>query len=287
LFSINSPPPPPQGKEKMSLETFNRFIDGFGFNEKLKSITFAGLGEPLLNKNLPQMIKLSKKIALESILVTNGALLTKGMSDALIHAGLDTIRISLQGLDGLEYEKVCGVHIDFDKFLNNINYYYQNKKNTKIWIKAPNIVINTEDKIRKFKNIFSDKCDVMTSMNIVPLYDVDYSKFDIDENRSCFEQNAGNVTVCPQPFYSLYLLPNGDVYPCCAIEKQNLAVGNINDSTLYEIWNGAILKNFQYLHLKETWKMLAVCHKCTQPNNFNNEYDNIDEIQKELVIHFS
>jgi len=60
-----------------------------------------GQGEPLINKDIPVMVKMAKdaEIAERVEIISNGSLLDKTMSDRLIEAGLDTLRISLQGLN--------------------------------------------------------------------------------------------------------------------------------------------------------------------------------------------
>ena len=53
-------------------------------------------------------------------IVTNGSLLTHKLSDALIHAGLDRLRVSLQGVTAEQYQKTCGAAIDFDRFVEQL-----------------------------------------------------------------------------------------------------------------------------------------------------------------------
>jgi len=55
----------------------------------------------LINKDIPVMVKMAKdaEIAERVEIISNGSLLDKTMSDRLIEAGLDTLRISLQGLN--------------------------------------------------------------------------------------------------------------------------------------------------------------------------------------------
>ncbi|MDA0036155.1 radical SAM protein [Brachyspira hyodysenteriae] len=74
------------------------------------------MGEPLLNKNIYNMIPKANEIANDTVLVTNGSLLTKENSDKLIESNIKTIRISLQGINEEDYYKTCGYKIDFKSF---------------------------------------------------------------------------------------------------------------------------------------------------------------------------
>jgi radical SAM protein with 4Fe4S-binding SPASM domain len=269
----------------MTLETFEKFIAGFTFPEKARSITFAGLGEPLLNKKLPEMIRLSKKIADETILVTNGSLLTESMADKLIDAGLDTVRISLQGLNAFDYKRIGGVEIDFDRFLEQLIYFYNNKKDTEIWVKMPDIALNTKEKRNMFETLFSDKSDHRMIQTIGPLFScVDYSKMGLNKDNTVFQELPLNdVCVCPTSFYLIYLIPDGSVFPCFEIQFRDLIMGNINDDSIYNIWNGRKMTDFRYEHLKKTWKNINICNECTSPMYFNNSYDNIDNSRERLL----
>ena len=55
-------------------------------------------GEPLLNKDLPQMIREAHEAGLYTIVSTNAQALTPQMAEALVQAGLDRIIISMDGL---------------------------------------------------------------------------------------------------------------------------------------------------------------------------------------------
>ncbi|MFH1472025.1 MAG: radical SAM protein [Nanoarchaeota archaeon] len=84
----------------MDFELFKKCMDDFTkFPDKLKVLRFVGIGEPLLHKNIVDMIKyaVSKKVADKVELLTNGSLLTPELSDALISAGLSRLVVSLQG----------------------------------------------------------------------------------------------------------------------------------------------------------------------------------------------
>jgi len=277
------------GGNIMKEEIFNKFIESYDFKEKVKSITFAGLGEPLLNKQTPSMIRNAKKIAKETILVTNGSLLNKRNVDQLIEAEIDCVRISLQGLNASDYKKYCGFNIDYEAFLDNLSYFYKNKKHTEIWVKMPDIALDTEEKFDEYKTLFSDKCDKLTTMSIQPLFsDVDYSKMQITIGKSVFEtENNAKVVMCSMPFYMLYLLPNGDIYPCCALERTNLCMGNISINSLSNIWNGHTFNNFRLRHCTQTYKNIDVCMGCSQSNCFSNNYDNIDSKRNELIQYYS
>lgn len=64
----------------------------------LPEIFFGGYGEPLSHPDIITMIRKAKEIGARTGLVTNGTLLSPGMSRALIRSGLDRLWISLDGM---------------------------------------------------------------------------------------------------------------------------------------------------------------------------------------------
>lgn len=262
----------------LSLELFKKFInDAKQFPNKLKTLHFCGLGEPLLNKDLPKMIELAKEITDETVLITNGSLLMPKKSDELINSGLDVLRISLQGQSAEEYYKNCGVKIDFENFISNIKYFYENKKQSKIILRMPDICLKSDEDYNKLNNIYSDICDGISIQNISPIQKgVDYSNIKKDYNEAVYKNRLiQEVNVCPQPFYLMQLAADGIVSPCCAVQKG--IIGDINSESIYDIWHGKKMQNIRIAHLKNNRHKIQQCLNCNFPQYIDNEYDNIDD----------
>ena len=67
-------------------------------------IQFYFQGEPLLNKDLPLMIREAHDAGLYTIVSTNAQAMTPELAKALVSAGLDRIIISMDGLTQETYE---------------------------------------------------------------------------------------------------------------------------------------------------------------------------------------
>jgi len=87
--------------------------------------------------------------------VRSGDLLTKEMIDGLAAAGLDRIRISLQGLDADMYKDMSDVVIDFEQFRSNLRYFYEHRGNTKIYIKIMDVSLKERSEA-EFLDLFAD-----------------------------------------------------------------------------------------------------------------------------------
>lgn len=273
--------------EHLSIDDYKKFVDDFkSFPDKMKTLTFCGWGEPLLNKNFSEMVSLSKDIAHEVILITNGSLLTPKKSLEIIDAGIDAVRISLQGLNAEDYYKTCGIKIDFNKFLSNIKYFYDNKKQCKLYVKIPNICVDTDSRKDEFHKIFKNICDEMVVEAIIPILDdVDFEKIDSNYENTIYNENGlRDINVCAQPFYIMMLTADGCVQPCCAYEiDEFLNLGNIKTQSIYNMWNSEKMGKIRLNFLKYGKNSLNICKKCNLPKYSDNKYDNLDEDRENLL----
>ncbi|SHK69791.1 Radical SAM superfamily protein [Selenomonas ruminantium] len=113
------------------------------FPRKIRLIETYSFGEPLCNPHLEEMIAIirQEEIAEKINFTTNGLLFTPKRVDALMVAGVDTIRISLQGLSAEMYDEMCGVNVRFEKFLNNLCYLYEHRGKCKIRMKIADVAL--------------------------------------------------------------------------------------------------------------------------------------------------
>ncbi len=272
---------------RMPLDVFNKIAaEAKTFKKKLKTINFSGFGEPLMHTDLSKMVRLAKEIAQETVVITNGSLLTKEKSDELIASGLDTIRISLQGVIADQCYQTCGVRINMEKFAANIKYFYDNKRQCMVYIKVPDLALEEKSHEKICHQIFDPICDSLTIQPIAPLFEsVDYSKIKNKFDKSLLNQPLlETVTVCPQPFYNLQIYADGGIQPCCAPTK--LVIGNINQTGMLDVWNGSPLKKIRQLHLKGEKSRIKACKTCAYPRYVNNAYDNLDAAAPELLLKY-
>jgi MoaA/NifB/PqqE/SkfB family radical SAM enzyme len=93
----------------------------------LDRVVLHGLGEPLLNKDLPLMISYLKARGTYVLFNSNGILLNAKRGRALIDAGLDEYRLSMDGSTREMYARVRGVDA-FDKIWRNIRAFTSMQK---------------------------------------------------------------------------------------------------------------------------------------------------------------
>ena len=220
---------------------------------KVKNFLFCGIGEPLTNKLLPDMVKYCKdhNICDRIELTTNASLLTHKLSDSLIDAGLTRLLISIQGVTKEKYKKICGYNINFEKFIDEIRYFYENRKNCKVYIKTVDLALDNELEREKFFDIFSPICDTINVEKVFPNCDdgIHWDEFIPKSNGfTRYGYNYKKKKCCDSLFRLMYIFPNGDIN-ACACQNPPLIIGNVYKNSLTEIWNKGLHKKYMIMHL--------------------------------------
>lgn len=269
----------------MAWDTFTKIVDQMlEFDTKIKAIHFQGMGEPLINKKLPKMIAYIKErgIAEKLNLITNGALLTERYSLDLIASGIDTIKISLQGLTAEKYHETCGVTLDIKKLIDNITFLYHHKQDCELFIKVVDLSLGVgEDEL--FFSLFNQISDRANIEHIRQMFSgVDYQRCSVDKNGNAnmYAQTHPTYEVCSLGFFMMYINPEGDVYPCCN-QIDPAQWGNIYQNTLTEIWEGKSRQEFLEMMLRKernNQDKYPICKNCNIPDAVLRIEDNLDTL---------
>ena len=271
-------------KSLMTFSTFVRMCESIAeFDGKLKTINFAGWGEPLVNPYLPSMIKHAKccHITNNIAVITNGILMTPGVSDMLVEAGTDHIRVSLQGISGKKYKEISGREESFKRIVDNIAHLYNNKGNCLVYVKVADIALDEGDE-KRFYDIFHDITDAMYVEKIRPMFQENVQD---GKTISKYGEEHSPVLVCPQPFFMMAVTATGDVYPCCSYYDPT-SFGNVCDTKLKDIWESREMRSFQKMLLsgkRKEQNRYPVCKTCHMPDAVITPGDELDERAGEVL----
>jgi radical SAM protein with 4Fe4S-binding SPASM domain len=272
-------------KLSMELETMAHVVEQSKSFAPYKLLSFMGHGEPLLNRDLPKMISLASEaeIARRIEIITNASLLTRELADELIASGLTNLRVSLQGLDSDAYRKTCGVALDFDRFLERLEYFYTRKKpGMGLFIKIMDISLPEEGE-EAFYRIFDGMCDRMYVEHVQPVYHaVPVSAAAVTRAYDRYGNTHAPRKVCPLAFFSLAVWPDGGVQPCDAIYKP-MPLGNVYSSVLSEMWNHETLRQFRIRLLHGEKEEMRGCAVCCAPDDVSHPLDVLDGNTEEII----
>jgi radical SAM protein with 4Fe4S-binding SPASM domain len=254
-------------KVTMDFGLYQKCIDEIAeFPAKLRVLRFVGMGEPLLHPRIADMVAYAagKKVAERLEILTNASLLSAVMSDALLAGGLNRLVVSLQGTTAERYRSVCGAKIDFDEFLSNLHYFYEHKGRAHMHIKIIDYALEGEEDEKRFYELFGDLCDTIGIEHAGPIFPfVNYEEVlkDRDISITQFGLKATEVRVCPQPFFTLQINPDGKVVPCYSIVYPGI-MGDCSHQSIRDIWNGPQYQHFRRAMLDGVTCASEVCSEC-------------------------
>jgi radical SAM protein with 4Fe4S-binding SPASM domain len=271
----------------MSWQLYTKCVDDMKkYPKKIKMLRFAAIGEPLLHPRIADMVSYAKHadIAKSVDIVTNSSLLTPELSRALISSGLDRLRISLNGLSSEEYKFNTGAVVDFNRLIDNIRYFYENKTNTHIYIKIIDYMLKNTNDENKFYSNFSDICDTIAIEHLTPtIAEIDY--FSLSGRSNDRPQNSEvllDTEVCPQGFYMMQVNPDGKVVPCCNMTYPDV-LGDANNENIVDIWNGTRYNAFRCRMLASRDKAGFVCGQCLLYRYDLHKEDILDGVKASLL----
>ena len=206
-------------------------------------------GEPLMNKNIFDMIEISSKYA-HTHISTNGMLIDEKKAEKLITSGLGTLIISIDGYSQNVYEKYriggkVEKVLENIKLLNKINNYYSNP----VTILPQYIVFDHNyDEVEDFKKF----CE---NLNLRFIFKKPYIRYgdkvkesnDPKYQRKKYlneKEHLDAISKCPHAHSTMTITANGQLLLCAQDYNGDWNIGNIldSDTTVESLWNNSYLQ---------------------------------------------
>jgi radical SAM protein with 4Fe4S-binding SPASM domain len=253
----------------------------------IQGVCIMGLCEPLLNPNLPEMIKWLKSSGYSISLTTNGTVMIKAFDMLRL---VDDFVFSIDSPDPKTFEYLRG-GAKLDKVL-------QNFRNVIDWKRAnglkktdnPPIHINSVITRKNFRQMpelikmLEPYADDLTYLMVDPISRPDYQTFEdpialspgefkeeIAEYCSIAKQSrlkiigfdymlqpSSNWSICSLSWYGMFIEPNGDAYFCYDYRR---VLGNVLKEDPLEVWNSKVAKDFR-ASLKTSDPPVQQCRCC-------------------------
>ena len=244
-------------KKVMDDSLFEKIIDE-SKKYSLMSVNLSHNNEPLMKKNFADYVRKAKSAGIIDIMIhTNGYFLNEEMSAQLIDAGLTRLNISIDAFTAEIYEKIR-IGSDLHRVKDNINRFLQirGSKNKKLPVVRVNFLetnLNSHE-LNDFMEYWQNPADqvfVQRYKNPCNVIEQDYS---VSQRNFSFR--------CSQPFQRLAILPDGDVSACCADYSKKLVVGNVYQSSIYDIWSSSKLEHIRSLIKAGKYNQIEACRAC-------------------------
>lgn len=181
-----------------------------------KEVGFYLAGEAFLYNGLAEVIKYAKSLGFSyTFLTTNGALATKEKMEAVIDAGLDSIRFSINAGDRETYKEIHGTD-DFEQVLENVKYLdtYRKKNHVNVAVSISCVVTKKTRNVQKDINrIFRSYVD---DILYIPVMLSRLKKLQVLKDEFEMQDDSGEINsdyICPVLFDAMYINSEGGGSP--------------------------------------------------------------------------
>lgn len=273
----------------MKFELFEKIVaDISAFERPLKVLKLFKDGEPMLNPNFIEMVKLAKREKkIERVETTsNGSKLGPEFNEKLVASGIDRVVLSVEGVSAERYLSFARVRFDYEAFVENVRHLYSIRGGMKIHIKtvAQNLDYAAGDD-RKFFDAFGPISDGIYIENTVASWPQFSVAGAVDKDIDAYGRATVHKKICPYPYYSLSINADGIVSPCCVDWNRELGIGSVATESLLDIWNGEALRALRRQHIFEGLGANSSCASCGQVHACT--HDNLDGHREKLKQLFS
>ncbi len=255
----------------------------------LKSIIYAGEGEPLLHKDAPDIINQTKRFGIDAAMSTNGVLLTPEVSRDCL-GSLTWVRFSTAGITDNTYDKIqCGRPGDLQKVLANMEAAVKVKRDQKLkttlGVQLLLLPENKDEIVQMGERLREIGVDYFTIKPFSQhpqsrhLLQVDYKemlelepqvkRLETDEFKVYFRAHSMKKLECKRNYkhcwalpYMVYVDACGNLWPCIVfMGKDDLKYGNLYEESFVQIWEGKhrqqIVDHFMNMDLEKNCREIC------------------------------
>ncbi len=268
-----------RAKRMMPMEIYKKTIDEASNYTPRPKIIFALMGEPLLHKQLPEMVAYAHERGFWTQVNTNATLLTKEKGRALIEAGVDMVYLSFDGVTKETYERIR-VRSDFEKVLNHILdfielKYQMNADGLTIHTGMTGEIINQYELdvfVREFTKLPVNAVYSPILFNWIG--EVDWAGENLEDLQV---RNRSEWPACNTTYDIVGIQADGNFIPCIYDFNGKYTSGNIGKQSVQELWNNERTQNFrEAVHSRDYTKIEEKGPMCSQCTILWNPRYNID-----------
>ena len=219
----------------------------------VRELGFYTTGEPFIHKDLPAFTRAAKEAGFAYVYIsTNGALATPERARAVIDAGMDSIKFSINAGSRETYREIHGQD-EFDLVLGNLQFMagYRRERGLPLKLYATCVVTQPmEHEIGRLRELLEPLVDEIAFDGCMPLAWPDPSA-------------PGAARICPMPFNRLHVTCEGYLTLCCVDFENYLAVADLNAVPLVQAWNSPAFRDMRRRHLAGDLAG-SMCGRCWQ-----------------------
>ena len=248
-----------------------KVLDLEGFTEivrqmpALRRVDLQGIGEPLLNPHLEEIIRWCNERSMEVGFVTNGLLFDSERMESVLRAGPSFMIVSVDSVDPETFAQIRP-GADINALLANIRELLRTRR--RLGLDAPHIGIMSvamKHSLGGLPAVVEAAADLgvdgltIKGVNTRPNPEVGGGGIDdaLAKIREAGErhpdlaltiavENARDRLSCRWPWTSAYVTVEGELTPCCNCpDARHVSFGNVHERSFSALWNGRAYRAFR------------------------------------------
>ena len=273
----------------MDWEVFTLIVEQLKeFPDKIKTITLSSMGESTTYPRIVDVVQYlhDADITGKIQIITNASRLTHEFSRRLVEAGLDELRVSIQGLSSEKYMEVSRAKIDWDQFYENLCYFSSIREHCTLKVKIVDTALEEGDE-QKFYELFGDICDAVAIEHVSDVWKIRGANLDYrmrQSEKTIYGHPLIDNKICRIPFTSFSIFPDGQVTTACCYTSFGHEK-NVRECSLLEQWNSPEWNRLRYAML-DGKDSIEQCRGCTIVNQTYHPEDLLmgheDEVRSRL-----
>ena len=254
-----------------------------GYDCGIRELGMYATGESFLLKDLARYIAEAKTIGYKYLFITtNGALATPERAKEVLESGLDSIKFSINAGTRESYKYIHGKD-EFDLVIENLKwiskYRGQSGLNYRIYVTMV-YVDSVKHEIEILKEMVMPYIDEWDPHGITNQCGNMFENNEIGLIAANSPRGRGKLEICFQPFKGFTVTPEGYITACVIDYSRDLIVGDLNKSSMKDIWTNSIYRKFRQKHLEKDLRGL-ICYNC-----INNTCEEVTPLMPEYANHF-
>ena len=262
----------------ISMEIFDRVLEQV--QTTAHTMQFYFQGEPLLNKQVPEMIARAHHAGLYTIVSTNAQALDKKMADALVKSGLSQIIVSIDGFSEESYTayRVGG---SLHKALEGLLFLRQAKDNWHSPIRIELQVLrlrSNEHEWHWIQHNYKQLGATQLVFKTAQLYNYEHghSLMPHDERYSRYKKGADGTyrlhrswlrkkwqaNPCFRLWSGCVISTTGEVLPCCYDKEHQYPLGNVMNQSIANIFQSEKANMLRNKVLTDKNHLPKMCKNC-------------------------
>ena len=237
----------------MDFDTFKNVVDQ-AHQGGTSAITMASRGEPTLHPRLGDMLDYASGKFFDLKVNTNATKLTEELAHRILSSGLTELVFSIEADEAQLYEKIR-IGGKFNEVLKNIERFRDIKlkhyPDSKLITTASGVFFKKEQDVERYSKFWSSRVDMIATVECE-------SRWDTYGN----PPHPDRTHPCEYLWERAYIWWDGRMNPCDVDYKSNLCVGDMNSTSISEIWHGDVYTRLREDHLSGRRDQHPPCDRC-------------------------